>query len=105
MSTDPAAREPHPDPQKLTKNTVPRQNSSPDVDYEPHPENSLPVSETRKKILKSICNLYSGSASEDDMQIYAEKAIYVSHVTALGQLGSGRSSGVKFRGSWDARVG
>jgi hypothetical protein len=24
----------------------------------------------------SICRLYSGSASEEDMQVYAEKAIY-----------------------------
>ena len=26
--------------------------------------------------MDSICRLYSGSASEEDMQVYAEKAIY-----------------------------
>lgn len=66
--------EPHPDPQALTSN--PPQNSSTGVDYEPHPEKSIPVPPERERVVKSITNLYSGSASEQDMQVYAEEAIY-----------------------------
>ncbi len=63
--------EPHPDPQSLTGS-----NETFDVDYEPHPENSVPVDADQQEIIKSICNLYSGSASENDMQVYAEDSIY-----------------------------
>jgi hypothetical protein len=44
--------------------------------YTPYPEKSIPLSLERQKILDSICALYSGSASEEDMNIYAEKAVY-----------------------------
>jgi hypothetical protein len=76
LSSDPSAAEPHPDPQALTQNSNPSQNSSAGVDYEPHPSESIPVSAERQKIVDSICRLYSGSAAEDDMKVYAEKAIY-----------------------------
>ncbi|KAE8443378.1 hypothetical protein EG329_001936 [Mollisiaceae sp. DMI_Dod_QoI] len=71
---NPASHEPNPDPQALTSN--PGNNSSTGVDYEPHPESSIPLSPERQKIIDSITSLYSGSASESDMQVYAEKAIY-----------------------------
>jgi hypothetical protein len=62
--------EPHPDPQELNGH----ENKS--VDYEPHPEKSLKISPEHEAIVKAISNLYSGSASEQDMSVYAEKAIY-----------------------------
>ena len=65
-----------PDPVALTQNSDASQNSSTGVDYEPHPENSIKVDEKQQKIVDSICRLYSGSASEDDMQVYAAEAIY-----------------------------
>jgi hypothetical protein len=68
--------EPHPDPIALTQNPDPSQNTSSGVDYEPHPENSIKLSSEREKIVQAICNLYSGSASKEDMLVYAEEAIY-----------------------------
>ncbi|KAI4239727.1 MAG: hypothetical protein L6R40_005472 [Gallowayella cf. fulva] len=69
--------EPRPDPQALTHNdSNPSQNAPTDVDYTPHPEKSIPVSAERQEIVRKITNLYSGSASEDDMMVYAEKAVY-----------------------------
>ncbi|KAI4136621.1 MAG: hypothetical protein L6R39_007700, partial [Caloplaca ligustica] len=68
--------EPRPDPQGLTSNPDPSQNAPTDVDYTPHPECSLKVSPEREAVVKAITNLYSGSASEEDMKIYAEKAVY-----------------------------
>ena len=68
--------EPRPDPQSLTSNSDASQNASTGVDYEPHPDQSIKVSPDREKIVKSITSLYSGSASEEDMQVYAKEAIY-----------------------------
>ena len=68
--------EKRPDPVALTQNADPAQNSSSGVDYEPHPEKSIPLDPEREKIVQAICNLYSGSASKDDMMVYAEEAIY-----------------------------
>ena len=68
--------EPRPDPQSQTSNPDPSQNSSTGVDYEPHPDQSIKVSPERERIVKSITSLYSGSASEEDMQVYAKEAIY-----------------------------
>ena len=65
-----------PDPQEITGHSDPSQNSSTGVDYEPHPESSLKISPEHEHIIKCITNLYSGSASEDDMQVYAEEAVY-----------------------------
>ncbi|MCJ1328995.1 hypothetical protein MMC10_005672 [Thelotrema lepadinum] len=74
MADDPRQYEPHPDPEGLTSKlkTEPKL----DIDYEPHPERSIQIDAERQKILQSICDLYSGSASELDMEVYAEKAIY-----------------------------
>jgi hypothetical protein len=72
--SNPQAQEPNPDPRALTSN--PGHNSETGVDYEPHPSSSIPLSPQRQRIVDSICRLYSGSASEVDMQVYAEKAIY-----------------------------
>ena len=68
--------EPRPNPQSLTGNADPLQNSSTGVDYEPHPERSIKISPEREKIVKSITNLYSGSASKEDMEVYAAESIY-----------------------------
>lgn len=68
--------EPHPDPQALTSNPDESQNSSTGVDYEPHPESSLKITQERQHIIDSISRLYSGSCSEDDMRVYAKEAIY-----------------------------
>ncbi|KAL1844943.1 hypothetical protein VTK73DRAFT_1456 [Phialemonium thermophilum] len=46
------------------------------VDYEPHPERSIPLEPRRQQVLDAITRLYSGSASEEDMQVYAERAVY-----------------------------
>lgn len=74
--------EPRPDPQSLTYNTTrPSENAPTNVDYEPHPESSLPLSPSRQAIVTSITNLYSGSCTKDgtgenDMKVYAPEAIY-----------------------------
>ncbi|KAF1814673.1 hypothetical protein P152DRAFT_282959 [Eremomyces bilateralis CBS 781.70] len=65
--------EPKPDAHALTAGS----NVSEDaVDYEPHPEKSIQVEPLRQKIINSICNLYSGSASGEDMKVYAKEAVY-----------------------------
>ena len=64
------------DPVALTSNPDPSQNTSSGVDYEPHPEKSIPISDSQDAIVKAICRLYSGSASEEDMQVYAEESVY-----------------------------
>lgn len=68
--------EPRPNPQDLTSNPDPTHNSSSNVDYEPHPSQSLKLSPEREGIVQAITNLYSGSASEKDMQVYSHEAIY-----------------------------
>ncbi|KAL8991850.1 MAG: hypothetical protein Q9169_007594 [Polycauliona sp. 2 TL-2023] len=82
-STSPSApvpqghHEPRLDPQALTSNQAnPSQNAPTNVDYTPHPESSLQVPPEREAIVKKITNLYSGSANEEDMRVYAEKAVY-----------------------------
>ncbi|KAF2248958.1 hypothetical protein BU26DRAFT_426620, partial [Trematosphaeria pertusa] len=42
----------------------------------PDPEKSIPLEPERERIVQSICNLYSVSASEEDMHVYAAGAIY-----------------------------
>ncbi|KAF2455476.1 hypothetical protein BDY21DRAFT_66370 [Lineolata rhizophorae] len=66
----PQAFEKRPDSSALTGT------SSKDVDYEPYPSQSVPLDESQQQIVESICNLYSGSASESDMQVYADSAVY-----------------------------
>ncbi|KAG9202845.1 hypothetical protein G6514_003867 [Epicoccum nigrum] len=68
--------EKRPDPVALTQNPDPSKNSSSGVDYEPYPEQSIKLEPEREMIVQSICNLYSGSASKEDMLVYAEEAIY-----------------------------
>jgi hypothetical protein len=46
------------------------------VDYEPYPEKSVKISPEKEDILKRITSLYSGSASEKDMQVYAKESVY-----------------------------
>lgn len=68
--------EKRPNPTEVTSNKDPSQNSSSGVDYEPHPQNSIQIEPGRQEIVKKITNLYSGSASEEDMQVYAKEAVY-----------------------------
>lgn len=68
--------EKRPDPVALTQNPDASQNSSSGVDYEPHPEKSIKLEPERERIVQSICNLYSGSASEEDMMVYGKEAVY-----------------------------
>lgn len=68
-----------PDTQEATQHNAdgdPPKNANASVDYEPHPERSLKVSVEHQQIIRHITNLYSGSASEEDMRVYAEKAVY-----------------------------
>ena len=66
-----------PDTQSLTHNQDdPSANASSGVDYTPHPDRSVPMSPENEKILKSITALYSGSASREDMEVYAPECIY-----------------------------
>lgn len=68
--------ESRPDPQALTGSSNPEENSSTGVNYEPDPSKSLEVPPERQEIVKKITSLYSGSASEEDMKVYAEEAVY-----------------------------
>lgn len=68
--------EPRPDAKDLAGSSGDNRNLTNDADYEPHPETSIKVSPEHERIIKCITNLYSGSCSEEDMQVYAEKAIY-----------------------------
>jgi len=66
-----------PDTQKATHNNEdPSQNARTGVDYEPHPEKSLKVSPEHERIVKCIPRLYSESANDEDMRVYAENAVY-----------------------------
>lgn len=57
---------------------------SKDVDYEPHPEKSIPLSQEHQAIVQHILNLYGGSASEEDMQ--GTPAHLTCHIRPLSQL-------------------
>jgi len=69
-----------PDPQALTGHSQAsgdaHLNSETGVDYEPHPERSQPVSAARQQIIKAITGLYSSSASEEDIMVYARDSVY-----------------------------
>ena len=60
----------------LTGNLGRAENISKGVNYEPHPERSVKVSSEHQKIVDAIQRLYSGSSSEQDMEVYSEKSIY-----------------------------
>jgi hypothetical protein len=68
--------EKRPDPVALTHNPDESKNSSSGVDYEPYPEQSIKLEPERERIVQAICDLYSGSASKEDMMVYAEEAVY-----------------------------
>ncbi|OOO07734.1 hypothetical protein AFCA_012763 [Aspergillus flavus] len=72
----PSSTSPHPDQRGVEPHPEPPKNVNGEVDYVPHPERSISISPTRAAIQKSIIALYGGSASEDDMKVYAEQAIY-----------------------------
>lgn len=67
--------EPVPDPEALTGRPDGGNHVEKNVDYEPHPEKSLQVSAEHQAIINGITNLYDGSCSEEDMKVYAEKAM------------------------------
>ncbi|KAK9773402.1 putative SnoaL-like domain-containing protein [Seiridium cardinale] len=54
--------EPRPDAQALASN------AEGEVDYEPRPDQSIKISPEHQQIMQRIIKLYSGSASEEDMQ-------------------------------------
>jgi hypothetical protein len=62
--------EPNPDPSVSTHNV------SKDANYEPRPDKSIPISPQHQEIVNAITRLYSGSASESDMDVYSASAIY-----------------------------
>jgi hypothetical protein len=68
--------EPHPDPQAITSNSG--HSSTTGVDYKPHPSKLLVKTSltTKREDRGFMCRLCSGSASDEDRQVFAEKAIY-----------------------------
>ncbi|KAE8332551.1 hypothetical protein BDV39DRAFT_167186 [Aspergillus sergii] len=72
----PSSTSPHPDQRGVEPHPERPKNVNGEVDYVPHPERSISISPARAAIQKSIIALYGGSASEDDMKVYAEQAIY-----------------------------
>ena len=66
--------EPHPDVKALTGHED--VHGVQDADFEPKPGKSLKVSPEHEAIITAITNLYSGSCSEKDMQVYGERSIY-----------------------------
>ncbi|KAK6072649.1 hypothetical protein SCUP515_07229 [Seiridium cupressi] len=62
--------EPRPDAQALASN------AKGEVDYEPRPDQSIKISPEHQQIMQRIIKLYSGSASEEDMQVYDKDAVY-----------------------------
>lgn len=72
----PSTTSPLPDQQSVEPLPERPRNVDGDVDYAPQPDQSLSISASRDAIKQKIINLYSGSASEDDMSAYAEKAVY-----------------------------
>ncbi|PSN64214.1 hypothetical protein BS50DRAFT_590055 [Corynespora cassiicola Philippines] len=67
--------EPHLNPESLTGHAEPSKNSSTGMDYEPNPSNSKPISQNQERVLQSICSLYSGSASGEDIEAYASESV------------------------------
>ncbi|KAI1777260.1 hypothetical protein F4818DRAFT_409778 [Hypoxylon cercidicola] len=72
----PSSTSPHPDQRAVEPHPDRPRNVTGDIDYTPDPGKSVPISTSRRTIQQKILNLYGGSASEDDMKVYAEKAIY-----------------------------
>lgn len=76
LSIMPSDTQPHPDQRGVEPHPSIPKNVMGEVDYVPHPEKSIPVSEARQAIQKKIIDLYCGSASEADMKVYAEQSVY-----------------------------
>ncbi|CAK3766572.1 Hypothetical predicted protein [Lecanosticta acicola] len=73
----PSDTQPHPDPSADEPNPeTPRNVSTGKVDYTPNPSNSIPLSSNRQSIPQKITAFYSGQASESNMSVYSEQAIY-----------------------------
>lgn len=72
----PSSTLPHPDQHGVEPHPDRPRNVDGTVDYAPHPDSSLQISPSRGIIQQKIINLYCGQASEENMQVYAEKAIY-----------------------------
>ncbi|KAL4884894.1 hypothetical protein BJY04DRAFT_214777 [Aspergillus karnatakaensis] len=72
----PSTTQPHPAQREVEPHPSPPRNVSNSVDYAPHPDKSISITSARAQIQKHILNLYQGSASEEDMRVYAEKAVY-----------------------------
>ncbi|PYH84400.1 hypothetical protein BO82DRAFT_430107 [Aspergillus uvarum CBS 121591] len=73
----PSTTAPHPAQRTVEPHPTPPQDpSTHQPSYAPNPDASLPLSPARRAIQHHILNLYGGSASESDMQVYAEQAIY-----------------------------
>ncbi|KAL4957500.1 hypothetical protein BDW69DRAFT_156190 [Aspergillus filifer] len=72
----PSTTAPHPNQRGVEPHPSPPRNVNGDVDYKPYPEKSIPISPQRSKIQQAILNLYGGSASKEDMDVYAEQAVY-----------------------------
>ncbi|KAL4980164.1 hypothetical protein BDW66DRAFT_125768 [Aspergillus desertorum] len=72
----PSSTTPHPEQRNVEPHPAPPRNTNGNVDYEPHPENSISISPARAEIQRRILSLYGGSVSKDDMDVYAEQAIY-----------------------------
>ncbi|RYO90362.1 hypothetical protein DL766_001175 [Monosporascus sp. MC13-8B] len=66
----PSDTQPHPDQRGVEPLPERPRNIAGEVDYVPHPEKSIPISPSRTAIQQSIINLYSGSASEKDMDVH-----------------------------------
>ena len=70
-----------PTPHPSTTHRIPKLVNKPAFPFALSPlsltnSSAIPLSASRQKILTSICALYSGSASQEDMQVYAENAVY-----------------------------
>ncbi|KAI1800298.1 hypothetical protein F4811DRAFT_539786 [Daldinia bambusicola] len=72
----PSSTSPHPDQRGVEPHPIRPRNVDEAVACTPHPENSLQISAARREIQQKIINLYCGQASEENMRVYAEKAIY-----------------------------
>lgn len=72
----PPTTSPHPNQRGIEPHPDLPHNAAHEVDYTPHPENSLPLPPSRQSIQDHIIALYCGSASAEDMSVYAEQAVY-----------------------------
>jgi len=72
----PSDTQPHPDPSSVEPHPPLPRNVTGYVDYNPDPNESIPISDSRTQIIHHITSLYSGQASEEHMAVYTEQAIY-----------------------------